>query len=63
MDPTMSMFNWPPLADVARAMGGRGVAVTSEADLDRAVAEIGSGDGPLLIELALDPAAVPRLHH
>ena len=63
MDPVMSTFNWPPLADVARAMGGRGVAVTSEADLDRAVAEIGSGDGPLLIELALDPAAVPRLHH
>lgn len=43
-------------------MGERGVAVTFEAELNQAAAEIRSMDGSLLIELILDPAVVPRLH-
>jgi len=62
MDPSMSMFNWPSLAAVADAVGARGLQVRSDADLDAAIAAIGERDGPLLIELMLDPAAVPRLH-
>ena len=52
----------PPLADTSRAMSGRGVAVTCEAELNQAVAEIGSAEGPLLIEMILNPPAVPRFH-
>ena len=52
----------PPLADTSRAMSGRGVAVACEAELNQAVAEIGSAEGPLLIEMILNPPAVPRFH-
>lgn len=61
MDPAISEFNWPPFADVARAMGGQGVTVRSDGDLDVAVAAIERREGPLLIDLRLDPATVPRM--
>lgn len=56
------MSAWTTLADNLRTMGERGVAVTFEAELNQAAVEISSVAGPLLIELILDPAAVPRLH-
>lgn len=56
------MLAWTPLADIFRTMSERGVAVTFAAELNQAAAEISSMDGPLLIELILDPATVPRLH-
>ncbi|MEO1612944.1 MAG: thiamine pyrophosphate-dependent enzyme, partial [Pseudomonadota bacterium] len=62
MDPALSMFTWPSLAKVAEAMGGTGVQVTDAAGLDAACDAIAARSGPLLIELMLDPAAVPRLH-
>ncbi len=61
MDPAISEFNWPPFADVARAMGGQGVAVHNDHDLDAAVAAIKMRNGPLLIDLRLDAATVPRM--
>lgn len=60
MDPGLSVFDWPSFAGMARAMGGRAVRVTSQAGLADAEAAIGAG-GPVLIELMLDPAAIPRL--
>ncbi|MEM9011738.1 MAG: thiamine pyrophosphate-dependent enzyme [Pseudomonadota bacterium] len=62
MDPVMSLFNWPSLADAATALGAAAVQVSSEEDLDKAVETIEGRDGPVLIELILDPANVPRLH-
>ncbi|MEL7466298.1 MAG: thiamine pyrophosphate-dependent enzyme, partial [Pseudomonadota bacterium] len=61
MDPALSLFDWPSLARVAEAMGGTGVQVTEAAHLDAAERAIAARSGPLLIELMLDPAAVPRL--
>jgi acetolactate synthase I/II/III large subunit len=61
MDPSISEFQWPPFADVAKAMGAKGVSVRSDNDLDAAVAAIKSRQGPLLIDLRLDPATVPRM--
>jgi thiamine pyrophosphate-dependent acetolactate synthase large subunit-like protein len=61
MDPSLSTFNWPSMAAVAEAMGAHGVRVISEGDLDQAEQAIAEAKGPVLIELVLDPAAVPRL--
>lgn len=61
MDPRISQFNWPPFADVARSMGGAGVTVMGPGDLKKAVQAIEHRNGPLLIDLRLDPATVPRV--
>ncbi len=61
MDPGMSMFDWPSMAAMAEAMGGQAVRVASEAELEQAADLIAGSRGPVLIELVLDPAAVPRL--
>ena len=62
MDPSLSEFNWPSFADAAKALGGKGIAVTNEEELEHAVKALDDIDGPILIELRLDPATVPRLH-
>lgn len=61
MDPGLSQFDWPSFAETATALGGTGVQVTSAADLDAAAAAIEARDRPLLIELKLDPDAIPRM--
>jgi len=61
MDPGLTTFDWPSFAEVATALGGEGIAVASEADLDRALAAIPGRKRPLLIELKLDPEDVPRM--
>ncbi|MEL7116072.1 MAG: thiamine pyrophosphate-dependent enzyme, partial [Pseudomonadota bacterium] len=62
MDPGLSLFHWPSLAEAAVALGGDGLRVTSEAELDAISAKLTARKGPLLIELMLDAAHVPRLH-
>lgn len=57
LDPANTTFDWPSFADVAVALGGRGVRVTEWADLDR-VPELLQSSGPLLIEVVLDPATI-----
>lgn len=61
MDPGLAQFDWPSFADVATALGGTGLRVTNEAELDQALAAIAGRDRPLLIELMLDPEDVPRM--
>lgn len=61
MDPGLSQFNWPSFAAIGTALGGEGIEVTTEADLDRAIAAIENRTKPLLIELKLDPNDVPRM--
>ena len=61
MDPSMSLFQWPSFAAMAGAMGATGIKVTSEDTLAAALAELEGRNGPVLIELMLDPAQVPRL--
>lgn len=62
MDPSLSVFQWPSFADTATALGGLGVEVRSQADLDVALEKLrGHTSGPALIELRLDPHDVPRM--
>jgi thiamine pyrophosphate-dependent acetolactate synthase large subunit-like protein len=61
MDPGLAMFDWPSFADVATALGGKGLAVTSADELEIALNAIETRDKPLLIELRLDPNDVPRM--
>lgn len=62
MDPTLSTFNWPSFAAMAETMGAKGLRVTSEAELEDALKLINRTSGPVLVELALDPDAMPRMH-
>lgn len=61
MDPGLAMFEWPSFAQVATALGGEGIRVSSPAELDTAIAAIATRTKPLLIELMLDPETVPRM--
>lgn len=61
MDPGLSVLDWPDLAPVADALGGVGITVRSEDDLDDAAEAIATRDRtrPLLIDLKLDPDCIP----
>ena len=61
MDPGLAMFDWPSFARIAEALGGEGVVVDSVESLETALKTIESRERPLLIELRLDPNAVPRM--
>ncbi|WP_127115111.1 thiamine pyrophosphate-binding protein [Shimia sediminis] len=61
MDPSLTEFHWPSFAEVATSLGGTGFQVTSEAELDAALASLEGRKGPVLIELRLDPHDVPRM--
>ncbi len=61
MDPGLTQFDWPSFAEVATSLGGTGIEVTSMAQLDDAIAQLDNRQGPVLIELKLDPHDVPRM--
>ena len=61
MNPGLSEFEWPSFAEVATALGGQGIMVTSSDELETAIDAIDKRDGPLLIELKLDREDVPRM--
>ncbi len=61
LDPTISTFEWPSLAEIATTLGGRGMQVASPEDLEKVGSFIADNTGPLLIELKLDPAEMPRM--
>jgi acetolactate synthase I/II/III large subunit len=57
LDPAISLFNWPDFVPLAVALGGAGVKIQSQADLDALPTVIDSRDRskPLLINVKLDP--------
>ncbi len=61
MDPSLTEFHWPSFADIARSLGGQGIEVHSNAELETALAAIEDRKGPVLIELRLDPHDLPRM--
>ena len=61
MDPALSTFQWPSFAAMAEAMGAKGLLVRSMEELEAALDLGVKTVGPVLIELALDPAAMPRM--
>ncbi|TMV09131.1 thiamine pyrophosphate-binding protein [Ruegeria sediminis] len=61
MDPSLTEFHWPSFADIATSLGGQGIQVRSDKELETALAALDSRKGPILIELRLDPHDVPRM--
>jgi thiamine pyrophosphate-dependent acetolactate synthase large subunit-like protein len=61
MDPSLSLLNWPDLAPVAMALGGQGVTVRSQSDLETAAAAITARKSALLIDLKLDPESLSAI--
>lgn len=60
IDPAISLFDWPDFVPLAVALGGAGVGVRSQADLDALPAIIDGRDRtkPLLINVKLDPDCI-----
>jgi thiamine pyrophosphate-dependent acetolactate synthase large subunit-like protein len=61
MDPSIALFNWPDFAPVAVALGGHGVTVRNQQDLEIAASVIVRRSGPLLIDLKLDPESLSTI--
>lgn len=55
MDPSSSQMQWPDLADVAKALGGSGVTINSAEALLALPKHISERQGPLLINVRIDP--------
>jgi acetolactate synthase I/II/III large subunit len=60
MSPDLSLFEWPEFAQVAAALGGHGVTVRNTGDLEQMCHAIRHRDRPLVIDVKLDPAEIPR---
>lgn len=58
LDPGISVFPWPDLATVARALGGSAVTVRNRADLANAEEFLLSRRKPVLIDFIVDPDTV-----
>ncbi len=61
--PTVSTFQWPEFAAVADSLGAKGYTVRSGEDLERVLAEIGDRDGPVLIDIKIDPNSINASDH
>jgi thiamine pyrophosphate-dependent acetolactate synthase large subunit-like protein len=62
VDPASSFFDWPEFAPLAIALGGHGVTVRSEMDLDHVEDAIRNRSKPLLIDIKLDPSRMAAGH-
>jgi thiamine pyrophosphate-dependent acetolactate synthase large subunit-like protein len=61
--PEIIEFEWPDFGPVATALGGEGLTVRTEEDLDKACELIANRTKPVLIDLKLDPYAMPGIPH
>ncbi|MEP3295052.1 thiamine pyrophosphate-binding protein [Tateyamaria sp.] len=61
MNPSLTEFNWPSFAEVATSLGGEGFEVRSNDQLEAALKTLENRNGPVLIDLRLDPADVPAM--
>lgn len=59
LDAAVIEFEWPDLASVADALGGRGIAVHGPDDFERLRDAIDHRDRPLLVDVKLDPNDIP----
>lgn len=59
LDPGMTTFDWPDLAPLADALGGQGMTVRTTADLHAIAGVIERRKRPLLLDIKVDPDAVP----
>ena len=61
MQPDLSTFQWPSFGAVAESLGGQGLEIRSDADFDGLAKALTERNGPMLIDLRLDPNDVPRM--
>lgn len=61
IDPIWSMTQWPEFADVAVALGGRGVTVRTVAELDAAIESIADSPVPILIDIKIGASIDPKI--
>lgn len=61
--PEIVEFDWPDFGPVATALGGEGITVRDEDDLDAVCKLIANRTRPVLIDLRLDPYAMPGIPH
>ncbi|MEM1315158.1 MAG: thiamine pyrophosphate-dependent enzyme, partial [Pseudomonadota bacterium] len=59
MDPGMSVLNWPSFPDLAKAFGAQSYKVDSDSALETAMEGLKTRQGPVLIDLRLDPGDMP----
>src|ERR1700683_4076615 len=59
MDPSITVFAWPEFAALAQALGGTGLTARNEAELAKALDSLTANPGAVLIDVKLDPDAVP----
>lgn len=63
VDPVSSFFTWPEFADLAISLGGEGVVVRSEGDLENAARAILNRSKPLLIDIKIDAEKMALAAH
>lgn len=61
MDPSLTEFAWPSFAQIATSLGGQGFEVRSKDQLADALKALEHRNGPVLIDLRLDPADIPAM--
>ena len=61
LDPRTSLNDWPDFAAVAAALGGHGMTVRSNKDLDAMADAIAGRRRPLLVDVHLDPVMLSEL--
>lgn len=61
MDPALTTFNWPSFAEAARSLGGAGIDLRTADDYTKVAEAITNRQGPLLIDMHLNPHDVPRM--
>jgi thiamine pyrophosphate-dependent acetolactate synthase large subunit-like protein len=59
MDASLTTFDWPDLAEVARSLGGVGITVRELADFDQVEKEIAQRARPILVDVHLDKDTIP----
>ncbi len=63
MDPGISEFAWPELADVATALGVTGHRIGDPAELETALADLPGRGGPVLLNVHLSPHGIASGPH
>ncbi|MGF6888900.1 acetolactate synthase-1/2/3 large subunit [Nocardia sp. GAS34] len=63
LDPSLSLFDWPDFAEVARALGADGLTVDTVADVPAALAAFRSPTRPVVIDVRIGVADIPEVPH
>jgi thiamine pyrophosphate-dependent acetolactate synthase large subunit-like protein len=63
LNPGLSLFEWPDFAEVARALGARGLTVASVSDVPAALTACDAPTRPVVIDVRIAPGDIPEVPH